>query len=70
MGQDDGFDCGTTIFGGLTCVEWGDTSGGCQRETPPDDAEANALVIDACVRGLVDTIRPLAASGGSTPPPS
>lgn len=59
VGQDDGYDCGTTIFGGLTWVEWGATSGGCQRHTEPDDAEANAYVIDACVRDLVETIRPL-----------
>jgi len=59
MGQDDGSNCGMTIFGGLTCMEWGDTSGGCMRETEPNDPESNAYVIDACVRGLVDTIRPL-----------
>ena len=69
IGQDDGYDCGTTIFGGLTCVEWGASSGGCRRETEPDDAESNAYVIEACVATLVDTIRPLVA-GAPTPPPS
>lgn len=59
MGQDDGSDCGMTIFGGLTCAEWGDPSGGCMRETAPRDAEANAYTIDGCVRALVDTLRPL-----------
>jgi len=67
VGQDDGYDCGTTIFGGLTCVEWGSSSGGCRRQTEPDDAEANAYVIDACAGGLVDTIRPLV---GAPAPPS
>lgn len=66
-GQDDGFRCGYNTFGGLTCVEWADSSGGCRRSQEPDDAEANAMVIDACVRTLVDTIRPLV---GATPPSS
>jgi len=74
IGQDDGSNCGMTIFGGLTCMEWGDTSGGCMRETEPDDAEANAYTIDACVRGLVDTIRPLVGAptepSGEVPPSS
>lgn len=63
MGQDDGGNCGMTIFGGLTCMEWGDTSGGCMRQSEPSDPEANAYVIDACVGGLVDTIRPLVGAG-------
>ncbi len=66
VGQDDGYDCGATIFGGLTCIEWGQQSGGCRRETEPDDAEANAYVIEACVRGLAETIRPLAGSAPSS----
>ena len=68
MGQDDGYDCGTTIFGGLTCVEWGSPSGGCMRHNEPDDLEANAYTIDACVGGLVETLRPLV--GAAVTPPS
>ena len=71
VGQNDGYQCGVTIFAGLTCVEWGTPSGGCMRETEPDDAEANAYVIEACVGSLVDTIRPLLAAsspGGDAGP--
>lgn len=49
-------------------VEWGATSGGCRRETEPDDAESNAYVIEACVGGLVETIRPLVAAAAEPPP--
>jgi hypothetical protein len=55
-GQDDGERCGTTSIGGLFCMEWGSTSGGCQHGVAPAFPEMNAYMIDETVHRLVDAM--------------